>query len=82
MPEEDTLMRALRDMNMPKFVYDDVPLLLITSGRCWLSIPMAPRPVVMLTRLPGPVAAMLPCRFGCKDSSSGDVMDDTTTDSH
>lgn len=26
LPEEDTLMRALRDMNMPKFVYDDVPL--------------------------------------------------------
>jgi len=26
MPEDIVLMRALRDMNMPKFVYDDVPL--------------------------------------------------------
>jgi dynein heavy chain len=26
MPEEIVLMRALRDMNMPKFVFDDVPL--------------------------------------------------------
>jgi dynein heavy chain len=26
--EELTLMRALRDMNMPKFVYEDVPLFL------------------------------------------------------
>lgn len=26
MPEEITLMRALRDMNMPKFVFEDVPL--------------------------------------------------------
>ena len=25
-PEEVVLMRALRDMNMPKFVYEDVPL--------------------------------------------------------
>jgi dynein heavy chain len=24
--EENTLMRALRDMNMPKFVFEDVPL--------------------------------------------------------
>jgi dynein heavy chain len=24
--EELTLMRALRDMNMPKFVFEDVPL--------------------------------------------------------
>jgi dynein heavy chain len=28
MPEELTLMRALRDMNMPKFVFEDVPLFL------------------------------------------------------
>jgi dynein heavy chain len=26
MPEDVVLMRALRDMNMPKFVFDDVPL--------------------------------------------------------
>jgi dynein heavy chain len=26
LPEDIVLMRALRDMNMPKFVYDDVPL--------------------------------------------------------
>jgi len=26
LPEEAVLMRALRDMNMPKFVYEDVPL--------------------------------------------------------
>ena len=26
MGEDIVLMRALRDMNMPKFVYDDVPL--------------------------------------------------------
>jgi len=26
--EELTLMRALRDMNMPKFVFEDVPLFL------------------------------------------------------
>jgi len=26
MAEELTLMRALRDMNMPKFVFEDVPL--------------------------------------------------------
>merc|ERR1740133_159242 len=26
MPEDVVLMRALRDMNMPKFVYEDVPL--------------------------------------------------------
>eukprot|EP00742_Colponemidia_sp_Colp-10_P004363 GILJ01004656.1.p1 GENE.GILJ01004656.1~~GILJ01004656.1.p1 ORF type:complete len:2862 (-),score=582.32 GILJ01004656.1:82-7611(-) len=26
LPEEQVLMRALRDMNMPKFVYEDVPL--------------------------------------------------------
>ena len=26
MPEDATLMRALRDMNMPKFVFDDEPL--------------------------------------------------------
>ena len=26
MSEELVLMRALRDMNMPKFIYDDVPL--------------------------------------------------------
>jgi dynein heavy chain, axonemal len=26
MPEELVLMRALRDMNMPKFVFEDVPL--------------------------------------------------------
>jgi dynein heavy chain len=26
MPEDLVLMRALRDMNMPKFVFDDVPL--------------------------------------------------------
>jgi len=25
-PEDVVLMRALRDMNMPKFVFDDVPL--------------------------------------------------------
>jgi len=25
-PEDAVLMRALRDMNMPKFVYEDVPL--------------------------------------------------------
>jgi len=28
MPEQLVLMRALRDMNLPKFVYDDVPLFL------------------------------------------------------
>ena len=28
MPEALVLMRALRDMNLPKFVYDDVPLFL------------------------------------------------------
>eukprot|EP00898_Chlorokybus_atmophyticus_P006649 jgi/Chlat1/6986/Chrsp56S00523 len=28
MPEELVLMRALRDMNLPKFVFDDVPLFL------------------------------------------------------
>lgn len=28
MAEELTLMRALRDMNMPKFVFEDVPLFL------------------------------------------------------
>jgi len=28
LPEELVLMRALRDMNMPKFVYEDVPLFL------------------------------------------------------
>ena len=26
LPEDVVLMRALRDMNMPKFVYEDVPL--------------------------------------------------------
>lgn len=26
LPEDIVLMRALRDMNMPKFVYEDVPL--------------------------------------------------------
>ncbi|CAF4631822.1 unnamed protein product, partial [Didymodactylos carnosus] len=26
LPEDLVLMRALRDMNMPKFVYEDVPL--------------------------------------------------------
>jgi dynein heavy chain len=26
LPEDVVLMRALRDMNMPKFVFDDVPL--------------------------------------------------------
>ena len=26
MAEEAVLMRALRDMNMPKFVFEDVPL--------------------------------------------------------
>ena len=26
MSEEMVIMRALRDMNLPKFVYDDVPL--------------------------------------------------------
>jgi dynein heavy chain len=26
MPEDSVLMRALRDMNMPKFVYEDEPL--------------------------------------------------------
>ena len=26
LPEDAVLMRALRDMNMPKFVFDDVPL--------------------------------------------------------
>jgi dynein heavy chain len=26
MPEDSILMRALRDMNMPKFVYEDEPL--------------------------------------------------------
>jgi len=26
MPEDIVLMRALRDMNMPKFVFEDVPL--------------------------------------------------------
>lgn len=26
MPEEQVLMRSLRDSNMPKFVFDDVPL--------------------------------------------------------
>jgi dynein heavy chain len=26
MPEELVLMRALRDMNLPKFVFEDVPL--------------------------------------------------------
>jgi dynein heavy chain len=26
MPEDAVLMRALRDMNMPKFVFDDEPL--------------------------------------------------------
>jgi len=26
LPEDIVLMRALRDMNMPKFVFDDVPL--------------------------------------------------------
>lgn len=28
LPEEIVLMRALRDMNMPKFVFEDVPLFL------------------------------------------------------
>lgn len=28
LPEDVVLMRALRDMNLPKFVYDDVPLFL------------------------------------------------------
>ncbi len=28
MPESLVLMRALRDMNLPKFVFDDVPLFL------------------------------------------------------
>lgn len=26
LPEDIVLMRALRDMNMPKFVFEDVPL--------------------------------------------------------
>jgi dynein heavy chain, axonemal len=26
MPEDEILMRALRDMNMPKFVFEDEPL--------------------------------------------------------
>jgi len=26
LPEDIVLMRALRDMNMPKFIYEDVPL--------------------------------------------------------
>ena len=28
MPEDVVLMRALRDMNLPKFVFEDVPLFL------------------------------------------------------
>ena len=32
MPEQLVLMRALRDMNLPKFVYDDVPLFLGLVG--------------------------------------------------
>lgn len=31
-PEEAVLMRALRDMNMPKFVFEDVPLFLGLIG--------------------------------------------------
>lgn len=37
MPEQLVLMRALRDMNLPKFVYDDVPLflgLVSRAGAC------------------------------------------------
>lgn len=26
LPEDNVLMRALRDMNMPKFIFEDVPL--------------------------------------------------------
>lgn len=26
LPEDTVLMRALRDMNMPKFIFEDVPL--------------------------------------------------------
>lgn len=37
-PEQLVLMRALRDMNLPKFVYDDVPLFLgLVSVNCELS---------------------------------------------
>lgn len=32
MPEQLVLMRALRDMNLPKFVFDDVPLFLGLIG--------------------------------------------------
>ncbi len=32
MPEESVLMRALRDMNMPKFVFEDVPLFMGLIG--------------------------------------------------
>lgn len=34
-PEQLVLMRALRDMNLPKFVYDDVPLFLGLVRRAW-----------------------------------------------
>ena len=32
LPEDVVLMRALRDMNLPKFVYEDVPLFLGLIG--------------------------------------------------
>lgn len=36
LPEELILMRVLRDMNLPKFVFDDVPLFLglIKVSKC------------------------------------------------
>jgi dynein heavy chain len=43
-PEECTLMRALRDMNMPKFVYEDVPLFMALIGDLFPGMDVARKP--------------------------------------
>lgn len=43
MAEQLVLMRALRDMNLPKFVYDDVPLFLGLVGIRTAAVCCGPR---------------------------------------
>jgi dynein heavy chain len=44
MAEEAVLMRALRDMNMPKFVYEDVPLFLGLIGDLFPNMNLTRKP--------------------------------------